>query len=116
MKTLVVKRLEQAKLLTDPFKLKLLERFGCEPVTTKQVADAMHAVPYFIGDRDQWIGQDAEVPREAQALLRPNATLSRTYQRPGSLRLRRIKPSASLSVWIASRWWWPPSSCGSKPS
>lgn len=39
--TYIVKRLEQAKLLTDPFKLKLLERFGGDPVTTKQVADRM---------------------------------------------------------------------------
>ena len=41
MDTYVVKRLDQAKLLTDPFKLKLLERFGGDPVTTKQVADLM---------------------------------------------------------------------------
>ena len=41
MDTYVVKRLEQAKLLTDPFKLKLLERVGGKPVTTKQVADGM---------------------------------------------------------------------------
>ena len=41
MSTYVVKRLEQAKLLTDPFKLKLLERFAGAPVTTKQVADRM---------------------------------------------------------------------------
>ncbi len=41
MSTFIVKRLEQAKLLTDPFKLKLLERFACGPATTKQVADRM---------------------------------------------------------------------------
>ena len=41
MSTYVVKRLEQAKLLTDPFKLKLLEHFAGAPVTTKQVADRM---------------------------------------------------------------------------
>jgi DNA-binding transcriptional ArsR family regulator len=41
MDTYIVKRLDQAKLLTDPFKLKLLERFGGDPVTTKQVADQM---------------------------------------------------------------------------
>ena len=41
METYIVKRLEQAKLLTDPFKLKLLERFAGDPVTTKQVADRM---------------------------------------------------------------------------
>lgn len=41
METYVIKRLEQAKLLTDPFKLKLLERFAGQPVTTKQVADRM---------------------------------------------------------------------------
>jgi DNA-binding transcriptional ArsR family regulator len=39
--TYVVKRLDQAKLLTDPFKLTLLERFSGDPVTTKQVADQM---------------------------------------------------------------------------
>lgn len=41
METYIVKRLEQAKLLTDPFKLKLLERFALNPATTKQVADRM---------------------------------------------------------------------------
>ena len=41
MDTYVVKRLEQAKLLTDPFKLKLLEGFARKPATTKQVADRM---------------------------------------------------------------------------
>ena len=41
VETYVVRRLDQAKLLTDPFKLKLLERFGGNPITTKQVADQM---------------------------------------------------------------------------
>jgi hypothetical protein len=41
MNTFVIKSLEQAKLLTDPFKLQLLERFSGKPVTTKQVADKM---------------------------------------------------------------------------
>lgn len=41
MSTHVVKTLEHAKLLTDPFKLKLLEHFSGKPVTTKQVADDM---------------------------------------------------------------------------
>lgn len=41
MSTYLVERLEQAKLLTDPFKLKLLERFAGRPITTKQVADQM---------------------------------------------------------------------------
>ncbi len=41
MDTYVIRSLDQAKLLTDPFKLKLLERFGGNPVTTKQVADQM---------------------------------------------------------------------------
>ena len=41
MDTYVVKRLEQAKLLTDPFKLRLLEQFADTPATTKQVADRM---------------------------------------------------------------------------
>lgn len=39
MSTYLVKRLDQAKLLTDPFKLMLLGRFAGAPVTTKQVAD-----------------------------------------------------------------------------
>lgn len=41
METYVVKRMEQAKLLTDPFKLRLIEEFGPAPATTKQVADKM---------------------------------------------------------------------------
>ena len=41
MSTYLVKKLEQAKLLTDPFKLKLLEKFAEGPITTKQVADAL---------------------------------------------------------------------------
>ncbi len=41
MSTYIVRSLEQAKLLTDPFKLQLLERFAGRPVTTKQVADDM---------------------------------------------------------------------------
>jgi len=41
VRTYVVKRLEQAKLLTDPFKLKLIEGFAGAPATTKQVADKM---------------------------------------------------------------------------
>lgn len=41
MSTYIVKSLEQAKLLTDPFKAKLLERFSGKPATTKQVADLM---------------------------------------------------------------------------
>ena len=41
MDTYIVKRLEQAKLLTDPFKLKLIEGFAGAPATTKQVADKM---------------------------------------------------------------------------
>ena len=41
METYIIKRLEQAKLLTDPFKLKVLEGFAIKPSTTKQVADRM---------------------------------------------------------------------------
>ena len=41
MEIYVIKRLEQAKLLTDPFKLKVLEGFASKPATTKQVADRM---------------------------------------------------------------------------
>jgi DNA-binding transcriptional ArsR family regulator len=39
--TYVVRRLQQARLLTDPFKLRLLEQFAAAPVTTKQVADRL---------------------------------------------------------------------------
>jgi predicted ArsR family transcriptional regulator len=39
MQTYVIHRLEQARLLCDPFKLRLLEQFANAPVTTKQVAD-----------------------------------------------------------------------------
>lgn len=41
MRTYVVRRLSQAKLLADPFKLRLIEEFAGAPVTTKQVADKM---------------------------------------------------------------------------
>ena len=41
MSTHTIRSLDQAKLLTDPFKLQLLERFSGKPITTKQVADAM---------------------------------------------------------------------------
>lgn len=41
MKTHYIKNLEQARLLTDPFKLKLLEQFAHQSRTTKQVADRM---------------------------------------------------------------------------
>ncbi len=41
MDTYIVRRLEQAKLLTDPFKLRLIEGFAGVPATTKQVADKM---------------------------------------------------------------------------
>lgn len=39
--TYLVRRLQQARLLTDPFKLKLLEQFATAPATTKQVADCL---------------------------------------------------------------------------
>jgi len=41
MDVFIIKRLEQARLLSDPFKLKLLEGFAGKPATTKQVADRM---------------------------------------------------------------------------
>ncbi|MGY8795785.1 MAG: ArsR/SmtB family transcription factor, partial [Woeseiales bacterium] len=41
MDAFVIKRLEQAKFLSDPFKLKLLDEFAGIPVTTKQVADRL---------------------------------------------------------------------------
>lgn len=43
-----------------------------------EVAEAMASVPYLIG---RWAGEDEEVPREAQKLLRPNAIFSRRYVR-----------------------------------
>ena len=46
-----------------------------------QVARAMESVPMFIG---RWVGQDKEVPKEAQKLLRPNAILSRIYTSAGA--------------------------------
>jgi hypothetical protein len=49
-----------------------------------EIASAMKDVPLFIGD---WVGRDWEVPPEAQELLRPNAILSRQYQRPGEANL-----------------------------
>ncbi len=41
MKTFRITRLEQTKLLSDPFKQKLLEEFSLAPATTKQIADRM---------------------------------------------------------------------------
>ncbi len=41
MSTHIIDRLDQARLLTDPFKLKLLENFADQPRTTKQVADLL---------------------------------------------------------------------------
>jgi predicted ArsR family transcriptional regulator len=41
MPTHIIKRLDQAALLTDPLKLQLMEQFSVEPRTTKQVADLM---------------------------------------------------------------------------
>jgi len=38
--TYIIKRLEQARLLSDPFKLRLIEQFYT-PTTTKQVADKL---------------------------------------------------------------------------
>ena len=50
-----------------------------------EVAEAMAAAPFFIG---AWVGRDEEVPPEAQKLLRPNAILSRFYQKPGGAWVR----------------------------
>ncbi|MCI0362806.1 MAG: exosortase-associated EpsI family protein, partial [Phycisphaerales bacterium] len=51
------------------------------------VAAAVKAVPHSIG---RWVGQDVEVPREAQTLLRPNAILSRAYSSPGESTMRLL--------------------------
>jgi hypothetical protein len=50
-------------------------------VQQAQIAAAMAEAPFFIG---RWVGEDASqmVPREAQALLHPNAIMSRTYRSP----------------------------------
>lgn len=50
-----------------------------------EIAAAIKAVPMFIG---RWVGQDVDVPREAQTLLRPNAILSRSYSSPGEPAVR----------------------------
>src|SRR5262245_3661915 len=52
-----------------------------------EVALAMRQAPFFIGP---WVGEDAlhQVPREAQALLHPNAILSRTYRSPAGPTVR----------------------------
>ncbi len=52
-----------------------------------QISEAMSSAPFFIGP---WIGEDTPVLREAQELLRPNAILSRSYQRPGVMRLHLL--------------------------
>ena len=44
-KTHVVRDLEQAKLLADPLRLKILQAFAQEPRTTKQVADLLEESP-----------------------------------------------------------------------
>jgi len=44
----------------------------------QEVASAVEASPWLIGP---WVGEKAEVPREAQKLLRPNSILSRVYKR-----------------------------------
>jgi hypothetical protein len=49
-------------------------------VRKAQVAQAMNSVPLFIG---RWVGQNWDVPPEAQKLLRPNAILGRKYSSPG---------------------------------
>lgn len=50
-----------------------------------EVAGAMHAAPLFIG---RWMGQNRDVPKEAQQLLHPNAMLSRSYTTPGGPPMR----------------------------
>lgn len=44
-----------------------------------EVAQAVENVPWLIGP---WVGEKADVPREAQKLLRPNSILSRVYRKP----------------------------------
>lgn len=52
-------------------------RFSPQAAARKaEVAAAVEAVPMLIG---RWVGDQWEVPREAQELLKPNAILSRTY-------------------------------------
>ena len=52
---------------------------GSADVRRAEIAYAMSQVPWLIG---RWVGEGAEVPREAQKLLRPNSILSRVYRRP----------------------------------
>lgn len=44
------------------------------------VQQAVNAVPYRLGD---WVGEDVEVPASAVEILRPNAVLSRRFNRLG---------------------------------
>ena len=60
---------------------------GQAELRKEQIAQAVASAPFFIGP---WIGQDTPVLREAQELLRPNAILSRTYQRPGGVNLHLL--------------------------
>lgn len=48
-----------------------------------RIAEAVNAVPWNIGS---WTGQDVEVPAAAEAMLRPNALLSRRYRKIGEER------------------------------
>jgi hypothetical protein len=40
---------------------------------------AVNALPWFLGERENWTGKDHKIPREAVAMLRPNAIINRAY-------------------------------------
>lgn len=45
LKTYIVRELDQAKILADPLKLKIIQAFASKPRTTKQVADLLDEAP-----------------------------------------------------------------------
>lgn len=70
-----------ALLATMPLVLPNMTRFNPQSEVRKaELRSAIDDLPYFIGD---WVGTDVDIPREAQQLLKPNASLSRTYEGPG---------------------------------
>lgn len=54
-------------------------------IRMEEVRQAVASVPRLIGP---WVGSDEQVSPQAQQLLRPNALLSRTYQKPGGPRVQ----------------------------
>lgn len=71
-------------MLLLPLVLRINVSWTPEVIASHQrIADAINGVPWTIGS---WSGQDVEVPAAAQAILRPNALMSRRYRRIGTER------------------------------